>query len=120
MFKVPEKYRVRTGSFRSSITDGNNGVFKVRSLKIKTCLHCIASDGAGWEHVSVSTYSRCPSWKEMSLIKNLFWGCDDLVVQMHPPESDYINNHPYCLHLWRKCDTNEFCERPDKSLVGMQ
>jgi len=25
----------------------------------------------------------------------------DCVVQYHPPRSEYVNNHPFCLHLWR-------------------
>jgi len=64
-------------------------------------LTIIFSDGEGWEHVSVSTPSRCPNWEEMTWIKNLFWGDDDVVIQYHPARSSYVNYHPYCLHLWR-------------------
>lgn len=122
MFKVPEKFRLKTGPTRSDSSYGNNGHFVVRSLKFTKALFCQASDGAGWEHVSVSLpgYSRCPTWEEMSLIKSLFWGEDDLVVQFHPPKEDHINTHPYCLHLWRKIGTNEFCSRPDAGLVGLK
>lgn len=35
--------------------------------------------------------------------------------QFHPPESEYVNNHPSCLHLWRKIGS-EF-ETPPKILV---
>ena len=27
---------------------------------------------------------------------------DECVVQFHPPKSEYVNLHPYCLHLWKK------------------
>lgn len=27
------------------------------------------------------------------------------VTQFHPPKSEYINNYPYCLHLWKPIDT---------------
>jgi hypothetical protein len=37
----------------------------------------------------------------MCFVKNLFWDPDECVVQFHPPESEYINNHPNVLHLWR-------------------
>ena len=119
MFKVPEKYRVKNGPMPSSIFDGNNGVFIIKSLKVKVPLRTIVSDGEGWEHVSVSLANRCPSWEEMSFIKNLFWDEDDLVIQLHPPKSEYINNHPYCLHLWRKAGTNGYCETPPKIMVGI-
>lgn len=120
MFSVPEKFRWSTGKMRSSWADGNNGVFRVTSLKFKRELRCIVSDGSGWEHVSVSCYDRCPTWEEMCHIKNLFWDDDDFVVQMHPPKEDYIDNHKYCLHMWRKAGTNDFCERPPSIMVGVK
>jgi len=68
-------------------------------------IRVIASDAldTGWEHVSVSIEGadRCPTWEEMSRVKDLFWGEEELVVQLHPPKSQYVNYHPYCLHLWR-------------------
>lgn len=119
-FCVPEKYRVRTGPMRSDKTNGNNGQFRVTSLKFKRALFCQASDGMGWEHVSVSTYDRCPTWEEMHHIKRLFWSDDDVVVQIHPPAREYVNNHPYCLHMWRKAGTNDFCQLPESVLVGLK
>jgi len=119
MFKVPEKYRVTSGPMASDSRYGNNGQFKVKLIKLKRPVLCQASDGAGWEHVSVSLLDRCPSWEEMCKIKALFWSDEDLVVQFHPPKSDYVNNHPHCLHLWRKCGSNTFCSRPAHNLVGL-
>lgn len=48
----------------------------------------------------------------------MFWDEHDCVAQFHPPKSKYINNHPYCLHLWRQVDA-EF-NLPDSLLVGFQ
>lgn len=91
-----EEFRVKPYSTKE---DGNNGIFFVyfegRELKV------IASDGMDWDHVSVSLPNRCPNWKEMSFIKDLFFYENECVVQYHPPKSEYVNNHPYCLHLWR-------------------
>lgn len=119
MFHVPEKYRITTGVLSSQKDDGNNGAFKITSIKLKTPLNVIASDQLGWEHVSISTPTRCPTWEEMCLIKDLFWDDDDVVIQIHPVKADYINNHAYCLHLWRKAGTNDFCEKPPKIMVGI-
>lgn len=101
-FKVPEKYRIRNGRMATDPSYGNNGAFFVRTNQI--VLKVIASDGNGWEHVSVSLSDRCPTWKEMNIIKDLFWEPEDCVIQYHPPQSEYINCHPYCLHLWRPID----------------
>ena len=117
MFSVPERFRVAKGYGASTKCAGNNGMFIVRSLKIRNPLIVQASDGIGWEHVSVSLPDRCPTWEEMLIIKNLFWGDEDLVVQFHPPEKDCVNIHPYCLHLWRKAGTNDFVELPPIVMV---
>lgn len=64
-------------------------------------LHVIASFGGDWDHVSVSLPNRCPNWREMTFIKNLFFEPEDCVIQYHPPKSKYKNIHPHCLHMWR-------------------
>lgn len=103
---------------QSTKADGNNGIFFIKSLKVNP-LRVIVSDGMEWEHVSVSLPNRCPIWEEMCFVKNLFWNEDDFVIQTHPQKSEYINNHSYCLHLWRKAGTNDFCDKPPKILVGI-
>lgn len=120
MFHVPEKFRIKSGAghLNSEESHGNNGLFRVESLKLKRTLQVIASDGEGWEHVSVSDTVRCPTWFEMCFIKDLFWDDSDCVVQYHPPKSEYVNNHPYCLHLWRP--TEQSIPLPDSILVGIR
>lgn len=99
MFHVPIQDRVRIGEFASTDSAGNNGHFVIRHFAVK--LHVIASDGLGWEHVSVSINSRIPRWNEMNFIKDTFWDEEDCVIQYHPPKSLYVNNCKFCLHLWR-------------------
>lgn len=95
--------------------DSGNGIFKV-FMKGKSFL-VIASDGGGWEHVSVSRKDRCPTWGEMCAIKDMFFDAEECVVQYHPPKSDYVNLHPYCLHLWKP--TFAEVPRPPKFFVGL-
>ena len=115
-FNAPNKYRIRKGAFATTDADGNNGAFIIPSAPGRFQLTIIASDGEGWEHVSVSTPLRCPTWDEMCLVKALFWDDEDCVVQFHPTKSEYVNQHPYCLHLWRKIGA-EF-ETPPSIMVG--
>jgi hypothetical protein len=117
-FRVPEKYRVTKGDFATSAADGNNGLFFMRPVLQEAPLRVIASDGEGWEHVSVSLPNRCPTWKEMCLVKSLFWDDDDCVMQLHPPRSDWVNNHPYCLHMWRPIGVE--IPRPPALMVGVK
>ena len=55
------------------------------------------------------------SWEEMCRVKDIFWGEDECVVQFHPPKSEYVNLHPYCLHLWKKI--GEKADLPPKEFV---
>ena len=55
----------------------------------------------GWEHLSVSMPNKCPSWEMMCDMKNIFWDEDECCVEYHPKKSDYVNNHNYCLHIWK-------------------
>jgi len=102
--KVPEKYRITNGPMRSDESFGNNGAFKI-PLSNRTIALVIASEGKGWEHVSVHMVSegkeRTPTWSEMCKIKDMFWDEDETVIQFHPKKSEYVNVHVNCLHLWK-------------------
>lgn len=102
-FSVPNEFRITSGLLASTPADGNNGAFliplRVRSKRI--FVRAIASDGEGWEHVSITYPGGIPSWSMMCAVKAIFWGGEDCVMQLHPPASEYVNNHPGCLHLWR-------------------
>ena len=104
MFSVPEKFRVTVGPMATNASDENNGCFVIEYGKV--FIYIIATDGAGWEHVSVHCQHKngkqyIPTWEQMNLVKDLFWGDEDMVMQLHPAKSQYINNHPCTLHLWR-------------------
>jgi hypothetical protein len=125
MFHVPNKYRYKNPTSQLSSDDsfGNNGFFIMPYQKANELQYRIqASDGMLWEHVSVSIglpgreALRCPTWEEMCYVKSVFWDTDDCVVQFHPTKSEYVNRHPYVLHLWRSID-KEF-PIPDKIMVG--
>ncbi len=103
-----EDGRVTMGPFASEAGWGAYGKFVVQgpcSEKLIIVASGADDDDAiseGWEHVSVSTRRRTPNWIEMCFVKDLFWTEDECVIQFHPPRSEYVNNHPNCLHLWRQ------------------
>lgn len=99
------------------------GVFRVRVKTAKKPLLIIASSGRhpmseGWEHVSVSLPSRCPTWEEMDLVKRMFFLPEELAFQLHPPEAENISNHRFCLHIWRPADSA--FPTPPSILVGVK
>lgn len=102
-----DQYRIRNGHWGSNPGD-DFGAFRIPGPQGEQ-LMIIASPGDAdenvpWEHVSVSTRHRCPTWREMCFVKDLFWDPEEAVMQLHPPRSTWINNHPHCLHLWRPMD----------------
>lgn len=118
MFHVPEKSRLTVKQHRGLGSDasyGNNGAFQIASPEPGWMLFMICSDGTDdsargtpseeWEHVSIHARNlskmRVPNWKEMCFVKGLCWDAEDVVVQFHPKASEYVNQHPATLHLWR-------------------
>jgi hypothetical protein len=124
--KVPtelERGRYRDGSIASNESDGFNGAFMILGphglpLKIVSSTADAAAVTQGWDHVSVSTQYRTPTWEEMCYVKSLFWEDETIVIQLHPPRSQWINNHPHCLHLWR--DTRGLQRLPPPELIGIK
>lgn len=88
-------------SYYGTTGDDYGGVFSVPSPEDGESLRVVASSAGGWDHVSVSRETRCPTWAEMDHIKRLFFKENEVAVQFHVAEEDHINVHPFCLHLWR-------------------
>ena len=80
----------------------------------------IWSNGGGWEHVSVCPYKRSytPSWADMCALKDMFFHEDETVVPYNPAKSEYVNNMPNCLHLWRSINTD--FPVPPSIMVGIR
>ncbi len=83
--------------------DEHNGCFVLQNPNGVTHpeLRIIATTDHGWDHVSVSTARRCPTWEEMAFVRDLFFEQSEVPVQFGPPRAVYVNVHPYCLHWWR-------------------
>lgn len=109
--KAIERCRIKSGQMRSRTADGCNGAFCLEEMTI------IASDGAGWDHVSVSLQHRCPTWEEMETVRGWFFEDHETVIQFSPPrDANRVNFHPYCLHMWR--NQKESVSMPPSILVG--
>lgn len=113
--------RCQAGRFYSDETFGFNGAFSFSIPGEARRVFCIASAGGGWQHVSVSfgPNKATPSWEIMCRVKELFWDDEETVIQLHPPKSTWVNNHPGCLHLWRCTDGREQ-PLPPSIMVGLR
>lgn len=113
-----EKYRSRVAELRIAGSEGDegNGCFWVPSPCDGRLLFVIASNGCGWDHVSVSAKKRMPNWTEMEFIKRQCFGEDETAMQLHVPPAEHLDFHPLCLHIWRP--QHERIPRPPSSLVA--
>lgn len=68
-----------------------------------TCSVIWGDNERGMEHVSVSPRKklRVPTWNDMCVLKDIFFGCEEEVYQIHPKASEYVNIRENCLHLWK-------------------
>jgi hypothetical protein len=111
--RIHDRFRVKM-NLGEMLSPEYEGAFKFQ-YKGKL-LGVVASNSDGWDHVSVSTNDRCPTWDEMEHIKRCFFMDDETAMQLHVPASDHISYHPYCLHMWRPHDVE--IPRPPQALVG--
>ena len=67
----------------------------------------VASIEPNQEHISITLIhkKRIPTWEEMKAIKDIFFFDEEECYQVFPKKSEYVNLHPYCMHIWR--DRNE-------------
>jgi hypothetical protein len=117
---ILEQNRILDGDYGSTSAFGMAGAFRILGPAPNYTALAVMSSGpdskTGWEHVSVSAQKRCPTWEEMCFVKDIFWSEHEMVVQYHPPASEYVNFHPGTLHLW-KHSTMAF-PMPPSLLVG--
>lgn len=64
----------------------------------------VERDGRVWLHLSLSHRGRMPHWSEIVEAKEAFLGAEARALQVFPARSEWVNIHPFCLHLWRCLD----------------
>lgn len=60
----------------------------------------VEADERVWLHVSFSRPTRLPTWSDLRRVKDAFIGKDKKAIQVFPAEREYVNIHPYVLHLF--------------------
>lgn len=119
--EILQRSRLIAPGFYNPPELGFNGAFQImgpngRDLRIIASDATVLREKYPWEHVSVSLPNRCPNWPEMCFVKDIFWDQDETVVQFHPPVKEYVNYHPYCLHLWKPI--NFYIELPPSYMIA--
>lgn len=93
------KYRM-PNPITGKMGDEHNGIFQLRLEGSSLWFTVVATDNNGWDHVSIFTSERCPHFKELEQIKQLFFQAPKLAVPMYFFLDEHIDMHPNYLHLW--------------------
>ena len=59
-----------------------------------------------------------PSWDVMCTLKNICFNDDEVVMELHPAKKDYVNNHEYCLHIWKPINLE--IPMPPSIMIGLK
>lgn len=120
------KFRNREHPQLKSTDDiGMNGCFAI-PLGLAVYAVCIVAEGNDqipWEHVSAHIRMkqngkwrmRCPTWREMCMLKEIFFKPTEACMQLHPASKDAINIAECVLHLWKP--THQEIPHPPKIAV---
>ncbi len=111
---------------REGLSGLGGSIYPIEYIKGKTkiitksseVLNFIFSIGCGFEHLSVSTTVGIPTWEQMCKMKDIFWNKDEVCMQLHPKEEDYVDQMRYCLHIWRPIDQE--IPTPPSIMVGFR
>jgi hypothetical protein len=64
-----------------------------------SCLVVTSIDGDKW-HLSISCVDRLPTYEELKKARYKYTPNRLSMAQIFPPREEFVNLHPYCLHLW--------------------
>jgi hypothetical protein len=82
-FGMNDEDRAYGGAFE--VPFRNRGTINVIWLRVLASRDDGQGSGMGWDHVSVSTQVRCPTWEEMEFVKRLFFEDGETAMQLHVP-----------------------------------
>lgn len=93
---LPADWRLMTDHWNAAWYRSRDG--------LTVCIEAEIHDLENWLHLSVSRRDKDPSYFDLQRVKALFIGRERKAIQVIPPESEYYNFHPHCLHLWSPLD----------------
>ena len=93
------------GAWQTKIRDEMRAAYFNRDTKTFCAISTARErDGRRWLHVSVSNPGRLPTYAELVEIKNGLIGRGRMAYQIFAPDTEHVNFHSRCLHLWSCLD----------------
>jgi hypothetical protein len=78
----------------------NKKDFEEGTFDFGRCTVMVSIDNGKW-HLSISTPSAAPCYKEIKAARYKFIPDNIFMAQIFPPKADFVNVHPFCFHLFQ-------------------
>lgn len=88
----------------STVEDYQNAAYYRRADGMTVITEVAEYQRRLWLHVSCAFADKLPSWADLREVKTVFCGPKRLALSIMPSEAEYVNIHPYVLHLWCPLD----------------
>jgi hypothetical protein len=99
-YQLPSKYKKVDRAFIGQEYQRSDGMKVVETTEVHQ------PENYHWHHVSCSFADKLPSYEDLQEIRKVFIGEGMTSVMIFPPEHQYINYHPFCLHLYACLDAD--------------
>lgn len=80
--------------------------FKEGTFRMGRCTIIVSIDNGKW-HMSISTPTASPSYKEIKEARYKLIPDNVTMAQIFPPKEEFVNVHLYCHHLWEIDNTSK-------------
>lgn len=72
----------------------------MKYYKYKDCAVLVSIENNRY-HLSISHQKRLPTYEELKEARYKFLPDEIYMAQIFPPKKEFVNLHPFCLHLWQ-------------------
>jgi hypothetical protein len=77
-----------------------------RAMKVGDCYVMVGNENGMW-HLSISNPDHYPDWDTIKWSRYNLCPKDITMVMVLPPETEYVDIHDKCFHLWQIKDENK-------------
>jgi hypothetical protein len=71
-----------------------------KAYRVGNCTVMVGQENGLW-HLSISNQERYPDWDTIKFARYQLCPKDILMAMILPAESEYVNIHSNCFHLWQ-------------------